>query len=197
MKYILLPSPPPGHLLLFPLPKGLPGPGLEGAQLLFPVRWISVLAARLSHLESFKMSSFYPEAAKSGCLGLGPGCWPIGMSVSGCSPLSVGDLSLRVLKTWEEGAVRNVVSRVAAQVSFCLSTNVAAAVTFYFQLPLGSDSYKPARPSSHVRSILAAPYSLSGSEAGYFLACLSCSFAGSIEQCARSLAAASLYMFVE
>ena len=143
------------------------------------------------------MSSFYPEAAKSGWLGLGPRCWPVGMSVSSCSPLSVGDLSLRVLKTWEEGAVRTVVSRVTAQASFCLGTNVAAAIAFYFQLPLGSDSYKPARPSSHVRSILVAPYSLYGSEADYFLACLSCSFAGSIEQCAQSLVAASLYMFVE
>ena len=84
------------------------------------------------------MSSSYPRAAKSGCLGLGARCRPVGMSVSGCSPLSAGDLSLRVLKTWAEGVVMNVISRVTAQVCFCSGTNMAAAITFYFQLPLGS-----------------------------------------------------------
>ena len=61
------------------------------------------------------MSGFYPRAASTpGCLGLRPRRWPVGTSVSGCSPLSAGDLSLRALKTWEEGVVMNVISRVTA-----------------------------------------------------------------------------------
>lgn len=77
------------------------------------------------------MSSFYPRAAKSGCLGLGPRRWPVGTSVSSCSPLSAGDLSLRALKTWEEGVVMNVISRVTAQVCFCSGTSIAMAIILF------------------------------------------------------------------